>query len=290
MRDDGIPVFSFEGVSFGGKTGEILVENWIPGDETVRSQDVDAPGYPSIMVGDDIPHPPSWTFELSTNVFSVDEAIAVVAEMRRLWRSPTWRQPGVVGELRYRVGSEERVVVGRPRRFTPPNGDVLAQIGVARFMCDFQLTDPRTFSGSIESITLSLVPESTGGIIFPLKFPMTTTVTGGVRAGFVENVGSAPAPLVVEFKGPVKNPRIYTDEWEIGIQGNLAYDEAVTVDTLAMTVVDQDGDFVGGRLTRATRLRKAAVLPGQTEVKFTGGDSTGTARVNVSWRDANYGI
>src|SRR5699024_968450 len=135
-----------------------------------------------------------------------------------------------------------------------------------------------------------LVPESTGGIIFPLVFPMTTTITGGIRAGFVSNEGTAPAPIAVTFYGPVSNPRVYGDGWEIGVTGNLAYDQSVTVDALSLSVTNEAGAFVGGRLTRATRLKDAALAPGQSEVKYTGGDATGTSRAVVSWRHAHWSI
>lgn len=290
MFDKGEPAFEFAGFRFGGAAPQVIVEDWDRGEGGVEDQDALLPGSPTFMVGSDTPIPPVWTFELVTNVTGVDAAMALAGEMGALWRSAEWRKPGVVGKLKYRVGSDERVVFGRPRRFTPPNADVVGLHGAARFMCDFQLTDVRSFSDVVSEVSLSLVPESSGGLVFPLVFPVTTTVTGGVRAGFVTNFGSAPAPVTVTFKGPVKNPRIYTDEWEIGISGNLAYDETVTVDALALSVVNQAGANVGGRLTRGTRLRDAALVPGQSEVRFTGGDSTGTARATVSWRDASYGI
>lgn len=290
MFDKGEPKFEFDGFQFGGAAPDVIVEQWDRGEGGVRDQDALTPGNATFMVGTDIAVPPVWTFELVTNVDGIDAAMGIVEEMGTLWRSSAWRKPGVVGELKYRIGSDSRVVLGRPRRFTPPNADVVGLHGAARFMCDFQLTDSRSFSDAESEVSLSLVPVSSGGIIFPLKFPVTTTVTGGIRAGFVENRGTAPAQVMVTFRGPVKNPRVYTDEWEVGVSGNLAYDESVTVDALALSVVNQSGASVGGRLTRGTRLRDAALVPGQSEIRFTGGDSTGTATATVSWRDASYGI
>ena len=290
MLADDIPRFEFDGVQFGGLPTDILVEDWDTGQGEVRSQDAEPPGRAGLLVGRDFPAPPSWVFELVTNRDTVLDAMATVESLGGVWRSSRWSKPGVVGVLRYWVGDRARRVVGRPRRFSSPNGDVQGQRGAARFMCDFQLTDPRSFDDNEGQVTLSLVPESTGGIIFPLVFPMTTTITGGVRAGFVTNDGDAPAPVTVTFNGPVTNPKIFTDDWEIGITGKLAYDESVTVDCLAMTVKRQDGANVAGRLTRGTRLRNAALAPGQQEIKFTGADSTGTATAVVSWRNSYWSI
>src|SRR5699024_100335 len=186
----------------------------------------------------------------------------------------------------------QRCVYGRPRRWAGDEDATHQGIAFSRLplLATFQLSDPRIFSDTLHTTTLDLVPESTGGIIFPLVFPMTTTITGGVRAGFVTNDGDAPAPVTVTFNGPVTNPKIFTDDWEIGITGKLAYDESVTVDCLAMTVKRQDGANVAGRLTRGTRLRNAALAPGQQEIKFTGADSTGTATAVVSWRNSYWSI
>src|SRR5699024_2683417 len=235
-RDDW---FSFEGFQFGGASSDVIVEVFDPGEGGVRTQDTPRPGASGKMMGRDYPSAPSWTVELATNLHDINAALSSVANMGALWRSPRWSIPGERGWLRYSLGSHSRRVIGRPRRFTPPNGDVKSQQGVARFMCDFQLSDPRTFSDAEHSTTLDLVPESTGGIIFPLAFPMTTTITGGVRSGFVTNAGDAPAPVTVTFHGPVANPRVFTPAWEVGIRGSLAYDESVTVDALAMTVKRQ---------------------------------------------------
>ncbi len=287
---DGRPRFEFEGFRFGGNDGNVFVTAFDPGSGDVRIQDVEAPGRAALLVGRDIPSPPAWTFELATNVTDADGALDLVSEMGRLWRLPAWQRPGVVGELRYTVGSRSRLVVGRPRRFTWPDGGVFTQQGRAEFMCDFQLTDPRSFDDAETEVSLTLIPESTGGLIAPLVAPLTTTVSGGTRSGFVTNTGDAPAPVTVRFSGPVTNPSVSGPGWEIGLTGNLAYDVSITVDTLAGTVTRQDGAAVGGRLTRGTRLRTAALPPGESEIIFTGGDASGTARADVSFRAASWSL
>src|SRR5699024_9555493 len=167
------------------------------------------------------------------------DALDAASEMGELWRSKKWREPGVTGRLHYSVGSRERYVVGRPRRFTPPTGDLHSQLGRADFMCDFQLIDPRSFGAGEDNTgetVLTLVPESTGGLIAPLVTPLTTTRRGGERAGVIRNPGDAPTPITVTFYGPVANPKLYGDGWEIGLTGSLAYDEKITVDALGKSV------------------------------------------------------
>src|SRR5699024_4241913 len=145
LANDGRPRFTFEGLQFGGVDTGIFVTEFDPGAGDVENQDVQAPNSAYLLVGRDLPVPPAWTFELTTDYASVDDALDAASEMAELWRSKKWREPGVTGRLHYSVGSRERYVVGRPRRFTPPTGDLHSQLGRADFMCDFQLIDPRSF-------------------------------------------------------------------------------------------------------------------------------------------------
>ena len=285
--------FEIDGYRF-GCDHPVAVLDWDTGVREVRVQDVDRPGAHGVLFGRDYDSPPEWTFTVrAKNQQDKAAAFDTVSEFRQAWQGQ--QQVGGMSVLKYGLPGRERKVYGRPRRWSLDQEAPKQGINIGRIagLCTFQLSDPRSFGADGEStgeVSLTLVPESSGGIIFPLVFPMTTTVSGGVRAGFVSNGGDAPAPVTVTFYGPVSNPKIYGDGWEIGVTGNLAYDETVTVDALARAVRRQDGANVGGRLTRGTRLNRAALEPGQQEIKFTGGDSTGTARAVVSWSDAYWSL
>src|SRR5699024_4980236 len=116
-------------------------------------------------------------------------AVDAVEEFRRVWQSS--QRLGEVSALRYGLPGRERAGYGRARRVAVDDEATREAIPLGRLagLATFQLSDPRSFADAVSSVTLNLVPESTGGIIFPLTFPMTTTVTGGVRAGFVSNEG-----------------------------------------------------------------------------------------------------
>lgn len=279
--------FDLDGYNFGcGHPVDVL--QWDFGLRDVDIQDVRVPNGNGLLMGRDFESAPEWTFTVRAKSAVSADAFDEFERMRRVWA--TEYGPGEVSVLRYGLPGRVRRVVGRPRRWVPDKDAARQGIHIGRLsgLASFQLSDARSFSDVVSQVSLGLVPESSGGLVSPLVAPLTTTVRGGVRAGFVSNGGNAPAPVTVKFFGPVSNPRVFTDGWEIGIAGNLAYDERITVDALGLSVVNQGGASVGGRLTRGTRLRRAALVPGQSEIKFTGGDSTGTARVEVSWRDAYY--
>src|SRR5699024_5748114 len=127
-------------------------------------------------------------------------------------------EPGHVMSLRYEIAGRWRRVVGRPRRFRESSSPSTRAAGLIDITCTFQLSDPRSFSADPSGeVSLTLVPESSGGLVAPLVSPLTTTRRGGVRAGVVDNPGDAPSPVVVTFYGPVANPKVYGDGWEVGL-------------------------------------------------------------------------
>lgn len=258
------------------------------GDRAIQTQDVPVPNGLGIMFGRDSEGAPEWVFRLKVRGSDEPAVLTALGTLRAAWE--TVDEPGVTVPLVYELAGRTRRVVGRPRRFHEVSNPALRSAGLADVTASFQLADPRSFDDVESQVVLTLIPESTGGLISPLVAPLTTVVRGGQRAGIVTNSGDAPAPVTATFYGPVSNPRVFGDGWEIGLTGNLAWDESVTVDALAMTVTRQDGAGVGGRLTRGTRLRAAALRPGQQEISFTGGDATGTARAVVAWRPAHWSL
>lgn len=292
MRDG---EFELDGYRFGcgHPVGLLGPSGWDTGVREVRSQDVDRPGAHGALFGRDYDSAPEWTFTFRTRNRDHEVAWDTIDEFRTAWQAS--QGVGELSVLKYGLPGRVRKVYGRPRRFALDDDAASQGITIGRIagLATFQLSDPRSFGadpGNTGEVTLTLVPESTGGLIAPLVSPLTTTRRGGVRAGVVHNTGDAPSPVSVTFYGPVANPKIYGVGWEIGITGNLAYDEQITVDALGMTVRRQDGANVGGRLTRATRLNKAALQPGAQEIWFTGADATGTARAVVSWAAAYWSL
>ena len=285
-------LYEIDGFQFGRDT-PVQVVDVDRGDRSLLTQDVPRATGLGRYMGHDEDDGPEWTFTLRTRESDEASALDALAELRSVWHGTRNLNPGQVMSLRYELGGRGRRVVGRPRRFHESSSPSIREAGLINVVCTFQLSDPRSFGagpGNTGEVTLTLVPESTGGLVAPLVSPLTTTRRGGVRAGVVHNTGDAPSPVSVTFYGPVANPKIYGVGWEVGITGNLAYDEQITVDALGMSVKRQDGADVGGRLTRGTRLNKAALAPGSQEIWFTGADATGTARAVVSWAAAYWSL
>jgi hypothetical protein len=169
--------------------------------------------------------------------------------------------------------------------------DFIAKSGIGHIVCDFQVNDPWHYDDVETSVSLTIVPATTGGLEAPLASPLSTVRSSAPRAGIVANLGDVDTALRVVFQGPVTNPWVRSSAgMEVGLTGTLAYDETVTIDPQAGTVLRQNGTPAAGLLTRKTSLTSSRLRPGTTELTFGGVDPTGTAKATLSWRNAYTSI
>ena len=128
--------------------------------------------------------------------------------------------------------------------------------------------------------------ENIGGIAPPVTPPV---VLGGTSdtANTCAVPGSRQAWPVITFAGPVTNPQLAypaTGQY-MRLQTTLPAGSAATIDTRPWqrTILRSDGASIAGAL-RGNPLRDMSLQPGLTPVRFSGQDSTGTARCTVAWR------
>lgn len=249
-----------------------------PGTYEVRSQDAPMPLRDGLIMGRDYLDAPAWTWTLPV------ETVADVQRMAAAWRPAL--SPWETVPLRYFTQGRWRRVYGRPRRFTPPSlGTLEMSVGVESLLCDFQLSDPSHYDDGLSSVTYSGVGQTAGGLVAPLRAPLSTRRVSGASARFVTVGGDAPTPLAVRFTGPSITPRLWTADGRIDIRlsGSIAYDQSVTIDARQQTVIRSDGASVPGMLSPHTRMADLVLPPGVHELFFSG---AAEASVTVAWRNA----
>jgi hypothetical protein len=148
--------------------------------------------------------------------------------------------PGELAVLRvYRAGEWFRVY-GRAREFAGPEETVGTTVGTGAIVCSFEVMDPLVYGDLERSVSIGTTPSAGAtGLIFPVVFDVVWDTDGvpGQRSGIVDLEGTVPAPVVVELRGPMSNPRVvHSSGWEVGVTGPLAYDEAVIFDGRTRTV------------------------------------------------------
>lgn len=248
----------------------------------IRVQDVPNPMAPEILQGRDQRTPPLWKFGFRVGHGGAAATLSRLAGLTAAWDALT-AVPGAESVLRYAVAGRTRRVYGRAREMAP-DYSMLYDLGRVVSTGDFQPRDVWFYDDAAQAVTVSLVPNSTGGLKAPLRAPLTTSA-GSQRQGIVTVGGDAPAPVELVFKGPITNPRASSSGWEVGLNTTIAYDQTVTVNTRTGTVLRNDGASLAGTLTRRTYLPTARLQPGVRELTFAGTDPTGTATCTMQWRN-----
>lgn len=278
-------IFELAGLEFGHARGRLRTFGWDVGVAGYRALDVDRPGGAGRILGRELAVAPSWTLAVRTLAGDEVGAQAAVAELVQAWEPPS--RPLATVPLRYRLAGRWRRVYGRPRGVALPTTDVLVHRGRADITCTFDLSHPSHFSDSLRQVVLGVAPASSHGLVFPATPPFSwASMTGEPVVRDLVAGGDAPSPLSVTFRGPVSRPWVQVGDVRVQVTGDLAYDEAVTIDALAGTITRQDGAAWPSMLSPATRLADLWVAPGVHEVMFGGVDVTGTATATIAWRDA----
>lgn len=262
-------------------------------------QDHDRLGRDGVVPGREFLGAATWAIEMSTNARYAHEARAIYSELQAAWHDPAqrWAAGELIGlDYEIRGTNEWRRVYGRPRSFDPANGDVLMLQGAAKFGCEFEVLDPRFYSGGDpHEHTLTHASELQGGWAFLVAFPLVSQEVVGSRQGALTNAGTRETPVQITFTGPIQNPRLRgSNGWQVGWNGSLLYDERLVIDPISHAVTKYDGDGRGtsafSGLTRSTQLSRISIPPGLTNVFFSGADETHSSTAVVSWRDAYQSI
>ncbi|WP_087484933.1 hypothetical protein [Brachybacterium massiliense] len=285
--------FEFQGLRVGGRDLPLIIEEYESTLGNLRTGDAERPLTGGHRPGRDFQDSGELTFTLitgpsvrgySTTVDTVEGALAA-------WRGTLDAPAGVMFPLVVEWGDgRRRVYYGRPGRSSSPDFDRYADQGHMTLVLQFRVLDPFVYDTIPTGATISVVPRSLGGIIAPIVTPVTTTMTSGVEYRMLTVGGDAPAPLRVTFHGPARDPRVTVGGVEVGVVGEIAYDENVIVDgrTRSVHLDDAAQTPAGHRLSRGSRLDLLRVEPGVHEVAFTATDRTGTARVTVEATPAYY--
>lgn len=285
--------FELDGFLFGMGT-PLVVRTLDPGTAEEINQDENDPVGDGVLPGRDRLGGQTWTFELTTNCRDQRSASAAARQLSGVWRRGKRLRPGETMTLRYRTrGGDTYRVVGRPRKFAGPNGDVLMVQGAGKIVCEFLLTMPLMFDDVEASLDLGLVTTPGAGLVWPITFPITFGAAAGSRQGIVDVGGEEPTPFRVEIHGPVTgratSPFVSGNGWRVELPGlQVAYDETVVVDMAAHTVT-KNGVSVTKYLSRASTL-SARLMPGGQEIVFGATDPTNTSVARFFWRPAHSSI
>lgn len=278
-----------DGVVFGWGSDVNTRENGFdPGTRNWKTNDVDDPQSGTTRMGRDVRLADTWAWSLFANQTSESTALNVLETLGQAWSGPGVN--GVAGEyavIRYMVAGRVRRVYGRPRRWAAPPTNLILS-GMVDVTCDFKLADPLMYDDVESSVVLDLVAESTGGVTYPVVYPIISLPSGS-NQGSVFVGGSRPTWPIIRIAGPITNPELETPGWKLTLNTTIAEGNWIEIDTRPWkrTVRDQSGASVAGTLSPRTRLTSMFVVPGAQSFTFRGSSATMTATATLRWRGAH---
>lgn len=153
-----------------------------------------------------------------------------------------------------------------------------------RWQAELYQPDPLRYGTELKSLSPALtLPQTTGGLRFPLRFPIRFTGSSDSGEATLLNAGNRPSLPLIQINGPVTDPiltNVTTGQW-IKYTGTLAAGEFLVIDMATQAAalngtVDYSGNITGDFW---------ALVPGENAVAFRAGGMT-AANVLIQWRDA----
>lgn len=286
--------WEIDGYVFGGngnhrKNVFVLHSGMDFGSAGIRTQDVSRAGADGFTMGRDYVDAPE--IQLTLGVEHPSNVWGELEKLARAWRPSTRLDPGQMSVLRYMRNGVVYRYYGRPRKIaTKPAVNKNDQLQVVEV--SFQRADPLTYveeGQAGNSVTLRLIPSmASGGVVFPVTFPVTWANKSQARASGVTVRSTFPTPFEAWIKGPVtgtlSNIVLSGPGWTFKVNTTLAWDQTLYINTRTQ-VIQRNGVAIPGALSRDSRL-SARLQPGTTTINFDGVDPSNTATARVVWFDS----
>lgn len=258
----------------------------------ITTDDIVRPRADGVAFGVDYRSGRTISFDLGINGTDEADARDTLATLTAAWRGDAVRSTaGVLAELHVQYAGRERIVYGRPRRWSAVEEE--AAQGWITVLCDFATTDDVFYDASAVVLSLGIIPPTGGGLVAPLASPLTSTASSDRSAALTVGGDLATWPIVL-IRGPITNPSVsITGLWTLALATTLGVHDYVVLDTRPWerTVLRNGNASLAGALTRASaRLSGASIPPGAYEVVLRGTDGTGTASAQVTCRAAYSAI
>lgn len=190
--------------------------------------------------------------------------------------------------LAVRCHGETLLAWGQARRVVPV--DHLASIGIAQaVVVRWHCTDPRRYELDERSLVITAPTSGSGGLAYPLGYPLAYGTAGSPNNGNAPNVGSEATRPVLIFTGPITNPRLVNSSLnrslEFGI--DLLIGQTLTVDVARGTVLlNGTTDRLNARSNFSVPVEYFELAPGDNNLTLLAAAFGSGAQLEVLWRSA----
>lgn len=286
--------YDLGGVVIGAGTTVNVIETTGLGRPPVRESDVDQPSMDGQFAGPDYWAGRSIQFDAAIKTPGDPGACHdMVAALQAVTDAASVRLVGGQG-MALRVKRPGRLVkrlTVRARRLDPEYRQVIH--GYVPLDMEFLAHDPTWYADEESTTELPLGWLTGGGFAAPVEAPIFVQdgTVAADRPGWVTNGGDADAWPVLRIFGPCSNvtiTHVASGRFLALPTLNLDAGRWVEIDTRPgyRTVTWDNGGNASTYLSPGSRIDLFALPPGMSEMRWTAFDSTNSARLRVTWRDA----
>lgn len=150
--------------------------------------------------------------------------------------------------------------------------------------------DSRVYEPTERSVTIGAPTGGSGGLIYPVAYPLVYGVAATPSNALCTNFGNEPTSPVVEFTGPIEQPRLInsTLNQALAFDIDLLAGQTLTVDTDKGTVLlNGTTDRLYTRSNLSVPVEYWKLDPGYNNVTLTAAVIGTGAQARVTWRSAS---
>jgi hypothetical protein len=286
--------YDIGGVVIGAGTNVQVIETTGLGRPPVRESDVDQPSMDGQFAGPDYWAGRQIQFDAAIKIPGNAAACHdMVATLQAATDAASVRLVGGQGlTLRIkRPGRPVKRLTVRARKLDPEYRQVIH--GYVPLDIELLAHDPTLYADEVSTTELPLGWLTGGGFAAPVAAPIYVQdgTVAADRPGWVTNAGDADAWPIIRITGPCANVTIthVASGRSLALPTlNLADGRWIEIDTRPghRTVTWDNGGNASTYLSPGSRIDLFSIPPGTSEMRWTAFDSSNSARLNITWRDA----
>ncbi|MEV4179947.1 hypothetical protein AB0J28_00690 [Streptosporangium canum] len=221
-----------------------------------------------------------WAFQMHPAAAEFTAAVAALEQMAATVRDAT-EHPLVIADR-----TATRMVYAKCTRLVMPR-DKLFAAGIVKCGLQWVASNPAKLELTERSVTIAAPTAGSGGLTYPLTYPLVYGTAGSPNNANATNFGTEPADPVLTFTGPLTTPRVVNSTLTRALEFNitLGAGQTLTVDVGRGTVLlDGVTDRLTSRTNSSVPVRAFQFGPGDNNLTLLAASFGVGAQLTATWR------
>lgn len=222
----------------------------------------------------------TWAAQMHPEYAGFSSAVAALERMAATVRDET-EYPLVIAD-----GTATRMVYAKAPRLVMAR-DKLFAAGIPKFGLQWVAARPEKLDLLEQTLTILAPTAGSGGLTYPLVYPLTYGTAGSPNNGTATNAGWEPAYPVLTFTGPLTTPRVVSSTLTRALEFNITLNagQTLTVDVgRGKVLLDGVTDRATARTNSSVPVPAFTLEPGDNNLTLLAASFGAGAQLMVTWR------